>query len=331
MATARPSATILRLMEYRKLGRTGLDVSVLGLGSGGASQLGQRYHLTADESGQVVRRALELGVNFIDTAPGYGQTEALLGQVLADVPRSAYALSTKFHPFAEDSKLRTAGQLRHSLEQSLRALRTDYIDVYFLHVVPPDRYQAVCEQLLPELRAARAAGLIRHIGITERYVTDHAHVALQRTIDDGHFDVVMVGFNLLSPAAVRSVLPRALERGVGVVVMCAVRSVLVDPAAVRTFIASWIAEGLLQPGLVPEAAPLDWLVDEHTRSIADAAYKFAVAQPGVSTVLTGTGNIAHLEANVRAVLGPPLPAAKVQRLIDVFAPVQRNIQPARAG
>jgi aryl-alcohol dehydrogenase-like predicted oxidoreductase len=318
-------------MEYRRLGRTGLEVSVLGLGAGGASQLGQRYKLTADESGQVVRRALELGVNFFDTAPGYGDTEAVLGQALVDVPRSAYVLSTKFHPFAEDGALRSAGQLRRSLEQSLSRLRTDYVDVYFLHVVAPDRYKAVCEQLLPELRAARAAGLIRHLAITERYQTDHAHVGLQRVIEDGYFDVVMVGFNLLSPAAVQSVLPRARERGVGVVVMCAVRSILVDSAAVRGFVSGWIADGRLPPGLVPEDAPLDWLLDEQTRSVSDAAYKFAAAQPGVGSVLSGTGNIAHLEANVRAILSAPLSAAKTQRVIDVFGPVQHNIQPAHFG
>jgi L-galactose dehydrogenase len=318
-------------MDYRRLGRTGLEVSVLGLGSGGASQLGQRYHLTPAESAHVVRRALELGVTFFDTAPGYGRTEALLGQALADVPRSAYVLSTKFHPFAEDASVRTAGQLRRSLEHSLRALRTDHVDVYFLHGVPPERYRAVCDRLLPELRAARGAGLIRHIGITERYQTDHAHVALLRAIEDGAFDVVMVGMNLLSPAAALEVLPRAAARGVGVVVMCAVRSVLTDPAAVRRFVRGWVADGLLRPGLVPEDAPLDWVVDGDARTISDAAYKFAAAQPGVGTVLTGTGNVAHLEANVRAIVGPPLPAATVRRVLDVFGPVQRNVQPARAG
>ena len=69
-------------MHYRTLGRTGLNVLLLGLGSGGASRLGQRYKLPASESERLVRHALDAGVNFIDTAPGYGRSEELLGQSL---------------------------------------------------------------------------------------------------------------------------------------------------------------------------------------------------------------------------------------------------------
>ncbi|HLZ28382.1 MAG TPA: aldo/keto reductase [Chloroflexota bacterium] len=317
-------------MQYRTLGRTGIRVSLLGLGSGGMSRLGQRYEFSALESEGLVRHALDAGVNLIDTAPGYGRSEELLGQALLGVPREQYVLCTKFQPHAPgDRQFYAASDLRASLEASLRALRTEFVDVFYLHGIAPAAYAEVCERFLPELTAARDAGLIRQIGITERYQSDHAHVMLRRAIEDGVFSVVMVGFNLMSPAAVTSILPLAAEWGVGVVVMCAVRSVLVNPSEVEAYVRQWESEGLLEPGLVPPDAALDWLLDEHTPTVASAAYKFAAAHPAVGSVLTGTATLDHFEANRAAVLGEPLPVDKVQRVLSVFGPVQRNVQPAR--
>jgi aryl-alcohol dehydrogenase-like predicted oxidoreductase len=318
-------------MHYRPLGRTGLNVSLLGLGSGGASRLGQRYKLPASESERLVRHALDAGVNLIDTAPGYGHSEDLLGQSLIGVPRDQYVLCTKFQPRTADRQLVSASALRGSIEQSLRSLRTDYVDVFYLHGVTPEAYASVCERFLPELTAAQQAGLIHHIGITESYQSDHSHAMLHQAIEEGVFAVVMVGFNLLSPAAVSSVLPLAAERGVGVVVMCAVRSVLINPPEVEAYVRQWENEGLLTPGLVPPDAALDWLLDEDTPTVAAAAYKFAADHPAVGSVLTGTATVAHFEANRRAILGQPLPAEKVRRVLDVFGPVQRNVQPARTA
>jgi aryl-alcohol dehydrogenase-like predicted oxidoreductase len=113
--------------------------------------------------------------------------------------------------------------------------------------------------------------------------------------------------------------------------MCAVRSVLVNPLAVSACVREWKHQGLLQPGAVLTEAPLDWLIDEQTPSIAAAAYKFAAAHPAVGTVLTGTASLDHFESNLQAILGPPLHRAKLQRVQDVFGPVQRNVQPARVS
>jgi aryl-alcohol dehydrogenase-like predicted oxidoreductase len=275
-------------------------------------------------------RALDSGVNLIDTAPSYSQSEALLGQVLGDVPREQYVLCTKFQPHA-DGNLLPASSLKSSLEASLRALRTDYVDVFYLHGINPAAYPGIRDRFLPELLAVRDAGLIKNVGITEQYQTDHKHAMAPQAIKDGEFDVIMVGFNLLSPSAVTAVLPLASEHGVGIVVMCAVRSVLVNPAAVTACVRQWQHEGLLEPGAVRADAPLDWLLDDKTPSIAAAAYKFAAAHPAVATVLTGTASLDHFEANLQAILGPPLPSAKVQRIQAVFGPVERNVQPERVA
>jgi L-galactose dehydrogenase len=318
-------------MEYRTLGRTGLNVSLLGLGSGGASRLGQRYNLSTSETERLVKRALDSGVNLIDTAPTYSQSESLLGEALQGVPRDKYVLCTKFQPNAGGDQLHSPADLRESLEQSLRALRTDFVEVFYLHGVAPGRYAAVRDHFLPELKTVQKEGLIKHIGITEQYQTDHQHQMAPMAINDGDFDVIMVGFNLLSPYAVTSVLPLAQQHQVGIVVMCAVRSVLINPTAVTACVREWEHEGLLERGAVKPEAPLDWLLDDQTPSIAAAAYKFAAAHPAVGTVLTGTASLDHFESNLQAILGPPLPKAKFQRVQDVFGPVQRNVQPERVS
>jgi L-galactose dehydrogenase len=318
-------------MQYRTLGRTGWRVSILGLGSGGASQLGQRYELPFSESERLVRHALDAGVNMIDTAPGYGNSETILGEALKAVPRDQYYLSTKFQPHATRETLYTAADLRASLEHSLEALRTDAIDLFYLHGIAPEAYSEVTERFLPELTRAREQGLIKSIGITERYQSDHAHAMALEAIEDGDYDVIMVGLNVMSPAAVTSVLPRAGERNVGIVVMCAVRSVLVKPAAVEAYVRQWQEEGLLDPGVIEPRAALDWLVDEQAPTVSAAAYKFAAMHPAVGSVLTGTASLEHFDENLHAILGSPLPGDKFQRVLDVFGPVQRNVQPERAG
>jgi L-galactose dehydrogenase len=316
-------------MQYRTLGRTGWSVSLLGLGSGGRSQLGQNNELPTQESTRLVRHALDQGVNLIDTAPGYGDSETRLGLALEGIPRDSYFLSTKFQPHADKDNLHTAQNLRSSLEQSLRILKTDYVDVFYLHGVGPEPYEAVNEQFLPELHRARDQGLIRALGLSERYQSDHTHAMAQRAIRDGIYDVLMVGLNLMSPDAVRSVLPLAGASNIGIVVMCAVRTVLVDPDQRRRFLETWEREGLLQSGVVDHDAPFDWLLDEQSSSVSAAAYKFAAAHPAASSVLTGTGNIHHFDENLRAILGPPLPEDRAQRVMDIFGPVQRNVQPDR--
>src|SRR5262249_46509770 len=161
-----------------------------------------------------------------------------------------------------------AADLRTALERSLRALRTDVIDLYYLHDLGPEMYTQAADRYLAELHKARDQGLIRAIGVTERYQSDQAHRMAVQAIAQAEFDVLMVGLNLRSPAAVRSVLPAAGEHNIGIVVMCAVRSVLVNPAAVAEFVRWWEADGLLQPGLVEPEAALEWLIDDDTPSVS---------------------------------------------------------------
>src|SRR5581483_12400159 len=112
--------------------------------------------------------------NFFDTAPAYGDSESLLGEALAEVPRDRYILETKFG--LRDG----AGSARASLEASLRRLRTDYVDVFAFHGLAPETYDESVETFMPELERAQRDGLTRFLGMTERYETDHTHAALER-------------------------------------------------------------------------------------------------------------------------------------------------------
>jgi L-galactose dehydrogenase len=309
-------------MHFRRLGRTNLNVSLLGLGGGGRSRLGRSSDASLDDVRRLVRRAVDLGVNLFDTAADYG-TEELLGEVLAEYPRESIVVSTKFGPTTRQTReLKDAADLRPSIEASLRKLKMDYVDVLYLHGVRDDFYDAIRGRFLEPLREVQRAGLTRFIGVTESWGLDHAHDMLRRAIPSGDWDVVMPGYNLLSPAAGVHVLPLAAQHDVGTMIMCAVRTVIAQPELVSQQILDWKNEGRLA---ADAPAGLDWVVQNGVGSVTAAAYKFAAAPAGVSSVLCGTGSIAHLEDNVAAVLGDPLPSEVSQRLLDLFVPVGRNV------
>src|SRR5690606_8625485 len=208
--------------------------------------------------------------------------------------------------------------------RSLRRLGTDAIDVFYLHAVPADRLPAVMEVFGEPLRDAVASGQVRFTGVSEQYFDDHAHRTIIQGVEDYDFDVVMVGYNLLSPSAASSVFPSAKRKDTGVVIMCAVRGVIADPVRLEAVIRNWTRQGLLDPGELPAAGPLDWLLTE-AETIAAAAYKFAPEPDAVSCVPTGTASPAHLAENIAAIQGSSLSPATVQRLKGIFAKVGRNV------
>jgi L-galactose dehydrogenase len=262
-----------------------------------------------------------LGINLFDTAADYG-TEEILGQALADYRRDSIVISTKFSPTTRQWEIKDPAALRPSLERSLSRLQTDYVDVLYLHGVRARQYAEITERFLEPLRAVQRAGLARFVGVSESWGTDHAHDMLHEAIPSGAWDVVMPGYNLMSPGVGVHVLPLAEQCDVGTMIMCAVRSVMSQPDLVARQIATWKDEGRLS---VDAPASLDWVVNNGVASLTAAAYKFAAQQSGVSSVLCGTGSVQHLEDNVRAILGPPLPADVSQRVTDLFVPVGRNV------
>lgn len=305
-------------MEYTTLGKTGLKVSVAGLGCGGPSRLGMRDNLASQERAiGIVRQAIDLGINFIDTAQSYG-TEGIVGKAIAGMRRDRLVISTKKtlpdvgHPSPEE-------EIKKGLEQSLKHLGTDYIDVYHLHGVEPKDYAFARQRLMPAMRRLREQGKIRFIGVTEGFVQDPSHQMLQQSLKEGLWDVVMVGFNLLNPSARRTVFSTTRDKGVGVLNMFAVRRALSQPDRLKAIVADLIQKGAISRDALNAKDPLDFMLAERcAETLPELAYRFCRHERGVHVVLTGTGNPEHLKANVESILKPAIPDALLQKLTKIF-------------
>lgn len=278
-------------MQTTTLGRTGLTVSRMGVGAGGPSQIGRKTGLSKNESADLLRHAFDQGVNFVDTAEGYG-TEPIVAQALQDRDRSSIIVSTK----KSTRRLEiTAQNLQASLDHSLQNLGTDYIDLYNLHGVVPQDYPRLVTDIYPILQKAQDQGKIRFVGLSEMFNEDLGHTMLQMALTDDLWDVLMVGFNLLNQTAREKVFAQAMEQNVGIQIMFAVRKALSHPDNLRAFVADLVQKGQIEPADIDDF-PAFLLAQ--TTSLPDAAYRFCRDEPGVHIVLSGTGNAEHLDANL---------------------------------
>jgi L-galactose dehydrogenase len=303
-------------MDHRILGRTGLSVSVFGLGCGGYSRLGAR--IGDDNAVAVAKRALELGINIIDTAEGYG-TEIHVGKAIQGIARQNLVLCTKTGA-GSVKEPRDPKSISQSVDQSLRNLGTDYIDIYQLHGVMADMYPYVMEMIVPELLKLRAQGKIRFLGITERFETDTRHEMHQLSSHDSCWDILMVGFNLLNTSARRTVFPYSRAHGMGILDMFAVRNALVNQENLKPVLKWLIDMRQVSSVEVDLNKPLEFLFDE-VETLAEAAYRYCLHDPDIHVVLSGTGSIAHLEENVRAIKKGPLSQDAVNKLDTIFGQV----------
>ena len=303
-------------MEKRTLGRTGLEVSVLGMGGLNVSTLGAGG---LEEGCRTVRRALELGVNYVDTAPGYGDSEEVLGIALEGVAQPHF-LATKLggrpQPFDPQDK----DLLRRSVDESLRLLRRDCIDVLLIHEpdrpgqydwwTDLDRFHGPVSDLLEELKAEK---VIRFTGLggTTAY-------QLPLIMATGNYDVVLTAFNysLLWREAAIAVFPEARRRNMGLVV----GSPLQQGALSRRYPEIETGAPWLSPPRREQYRRLYAFLDETGLSLPEAALRMIVANPEVSTVLAGARSVKEVEESVRAVEAGPLPAdllAEIQEIADM--------------
>jgi aryl-alcohol dehydrogenase-like predicted oxidoreductase len=304
-------------VEYVTLGRTGLRVSVAGLGCGGFSRLGLGRGKSEAEAVALIRQAFDLGVNLFDTAAAYG-TEAVLGKALKAIGRDQVVIGTKA-PFNVSNPNSSAESAIASLDNSLRQLGTDYVDVYQLHGVAPAAYGHAREVIAPALLREKAKGKFRHLGITETAPHDPEHKMLQHAAADGLWDVAMVGFHMMHQNAREAVFPLTREHRVGTLLMFAVRNIFSRPGQLAATMRELAAAGDVPQWLAETEDPLGFLVHEGgARSVIDAAYRFVRHERGVDVVLFGTGDSEHLRTNIASLLAPPLPEADRARLASLF-------------
>src|SRR5215471_7566257 len=288
-------------MDYTTLGRTGLEVSVAGLGCGGFSRLGLGTGKHEDHAIGIIHTALDVGVNLFDTAAAYG-TEAVLGRALRTVPRDRVVICTKA-PFGVSSPNSTAASAVASLYRSLKELGTDYIDVYQLHGIAPTAYDHALNELAPALLREKEKGKFRHLGISETAPHDPAHRMVTRACRDGVWEVAItelaardnidvVRGQLLPQVSVVGTLSRSHEE------LTTVKGTLLNTAQTTAQLTMPLYEG---GAIYSQTRQAEQTVGQR-RSQVDDARRAAVqtATQFWSTLQAGRASIASFSAAVRA-------------------------------
>jgi L-galactose dehydrogenase len=302
------------MMDYTDLGRTGLKVSVMGLGCGGPSRVGKSTGKSTKESIALIQYALDNDINIIDTAELY-RTEKLVGDALKGRDRESIILSTKKSVFGKLS----SEEVEKSLNKSLKALGTDYIDLYHLHAVLPENYDNVISNIITTFQKLKDEGTIRFMGITERFDLDPQHIMLQKALKDDYWDVIMVGFNILNQSARERVFPETIKKNIGTLIMFPVRLALSRPERLKQVIDELIKKGELNTSDIDMNNPLGFLIHEGSAvNLVDAAYRFCNYESGTNVILSGTGDIEHLKANIESFSRPPIPDEDILKLKKIF-------------
>jgi aryl-alcohol dehydrogenase-like predicted oxidoreductase len=304
-------------MRYRELGRTGLTVSEIGFGAWG---LGQGAWVGADDDSAVraLHRALDLGVNLIDTARAYDRSERVVGRALRELPGGGDGVyvATKVGPKIPVSlapsgldvmEVFPGAHLRQSLETSLRELGRDHVDLLQLHTWE-DEWTGRGDWL-ETVGALKEEGKIRFFGIS---VKDHQPENVLTVLRTGVLDAVQVIYNIFEQAPSEALLPACAEYGVGVI-----GRVALDEGALTGSIRTGVTfpEGDWRnwyfrddrPALVERRvdallADLGIGVDE----LPSVALRFALAGQAVSTVIVGMRSLANVERNAAVAEAPPL-------------------------
>lgn len=246
-------------MQYRVLGRTGLKASVIGFGGIPIQRISEA------ESALVITRALDLGINFFDTARAYTDSEAKLGAVL-NKRRSEVLIATK-------TMSRTAEGMAADIQNSLTAMGLDYIDLYQLHNV---KDSPALEQVfgpggaLEALKQAKKDGLVRHIGIT-----GHVRSFLVEALKTGEMETVQFPFNAVEAAGAGELLDLAAKTGTGVIVMKPLAGgVIPNPGPALRYILEHPAVSTVIPGMdAPEQVDQNAAVGAEPRPLTGAERK----------------------------------------------------------
>lgn len=274
-------------MNYRHLGQTNLRVSEISLGTVelgmdyGIPVQGEQRQPSEGDAARLLNCALDLGVNLIDTAQAYGESEAIIGRALKS-RRNEYNLATKISSVSWEGyngkKLRR--QVEKAITESLQVLQTDIIDLLYIHNATPELIQR--GEIVEIMQRSQQAGYARFIG-----ATTYGETAPLAALKDGHFDCVQVAYNLLDRQFEERVLPLAKEKGVGVII----RSVLLKGALTHRY--AHLPEVLRE--LRTTVNEVNSLCRAQNSSLPELAYRFVLAHPAVSTALVGTSRVHELQ------------------------------------
>lgn len=301
-------------MEMRRLGRTDMRVSRLSFGGLFVSRVGGDY----EQARAALRRGLELGVNYFDTAPTYADSEEVIGRAMEGI-ESQYYVSTKLGGRPDPFEPRNKDHLRASLQKSLELLKRDSVDILMIHEPErPGQYDwfeswnpvggPVCEFL----EECREKGIIRYMGLGGTTVQEMAYI-----VKHGKFDVLLTAFNysLLWREAANGPIPAAERKRMGIVAGSPLQQ-------------GWLSrryDDVLRhppPWLSPvrrqQLLHLYALSDETDMPIAELALRFVLSNPAVDTVLMGARSVEEVEKNVEAAEQGPLSKRVLKELDRIY-------------
>lgn len=299
-------------MDYRPLGGTGLRVSAV---SFGAASLGEEYgDIDSAEGERAVHHAIDRGINYFDVAPYYGGTlaETRLGRALVG-KRSSIILATKVGRYREGDGERfdfSEKGIRRSFEESLRRLKTDYIDVYQAHDIEFVPREQIIHEALPAMYRLREEGKVRYVGITAYPLHLLRDVAEQAEVDA---ILTYCRYNLLDSSLDRVSAPLAREKGIGLI--------NASPLNMRALTDLGAPEWHPAPRRALEAVrKAVQCCRNHGRDIAAIAMQFALAYESVGTTLVGMSKVRHVDRNLE-MLEADLDHSLLEQVFDILGPV----------
>lgn len=301
-------------LPTRVLGRTGIEVTTLGYG---AMSLDHRFGrvISQDEATRILNAVLDAGINYIDTSPDYGPSEEMIGRAIAG-RREEYYLATKCGcPVVTDAAgghVYTPANILAAVEQSLRRMGTDYVDVLQFHGNPSP---AVLKEQgsLDVLRELQRDGRVRYIGVSGTGQHLDAHIT------SGEFDVFQIPYSALQRDH-EGAITEATRHGGGTVIRGGVARGA--PSEEKAWDIRRLPEVPPErPRTLWEAADLDGLLDGESRM--GFMLRFTLSHPDLHTTIVGTADLGHLEQNLEAVRRGALPG-------DVYDEARRRLDSAAA-
>lgn len=300
-------------MQYRRLGKTALNVSVIGFG---ASPLGNVFDDCDEQEGtRSVHAAIDAGINFFDVAPFYGITlaEERLGEALKG-KRDKVILATKCGRYGLRDFNFSYQRILDSADESLARLQTDYVDLMQLHDIEFGTKEQVLNEAIPALYEIKKSGRARYIGITGLPVNYLAEIARQVDIDT---ILSWAHYNLLQDEINKELVPLSKERDLGLMNAAPLLQRILSDASIP----SWHNA---PAGMQAMQVPLQACCAKYGLKLSDVAIAFATAHPDIASTIIGMCDTVNVSNNIKA-LETQIPKELLEEIEILVAPVKNSM------
>ncbi|QHT68115.1 aldo/keto reductase [Rhodocytophaga rosea] len=300
-------------MEYRRLGKTDMEVSIL---SFGASPMGNVFDIEEEGEGiKAVDYAIDHGINFFDVSPFYGATlaEERLGKALKNKRKDIF-LATKCGRYGLQDFDFSYKRVLESIDESLQRLQTDYVDLYQLHDIEFVTKEQIMNEAIPAIQKVKESGKARYVGITGLPVRYLAGIARETQLDTV---LSWAHYNLLENEINDELVPLSKEKGFGLMNAGPLLQRILSDAALPAWHRS--------PKEVKDTQPvLLSLCKKYGMELSDVAIRYALNHPDIHTTIVGIANMNHVTSNLRAV-DVQIPAGLMEEIEKVVAPVRNKM------